>query len=69
MMKIKLHKILSLGALLWCVALSMLMAADDGGESAKQVTEEGLNWVCFPRSLSHSDLASADWGVCPSSSF
>lgn len=46
MMKVNLHKILSLGALLWCMALAVLMAAADG-EVAKKVAEEGLDWFAF----------------------
>lgn len=47
MNKINLKKIWTLGALFWCMALAVVMAADDGGETANKVAEEGLDWFAF----------------------
>lgn len=38
---------MSLGALVWCTALAVVTAADDGGETAKKVAEESLDWFAF----------------------
>jgi len=35
------------GALIWCVALTLVMASTDGGEAANKTAEEGLNWFAF----------------------
>ena len=47
MNKNNLQKILALAAMVCCVALATIMAADDGGETAKKVAEEGLDWFAF----------------------
>ncbi|MCF6314629.1 MAG: hypothetical protein L3J39_19430 [Verrucomicrobiales bacterium] len=47
MMKQNLQKILSLGVMVWCVTLVFAIGAEDGGETAKKVTEEGLDWFAF----------------------
>lgn len=47
MNKKSLQKVLALGTLVWCATLAAVMAADDGGEAAKKVAEEGLDWFAF----------------------
>lgn len=46
-MKQNLQKILFLGVMFWCVALVFAIGAEDGGEAAKKVAEEGLDWFAF----------------------